>query len=226
MKRSECVASMAWNAPSYDLLWWTPFLKLLKGLGNSKPHSVAQTDRETALNLLLDVLALSSQQGRALHAVHSVVCFHTKPCLCRLGSVSPSGGIIGHHARSCSTPRRSWQHCQPPAYFLLYFSILRQQSCPMRHLKVDEKYEASSQRFLAGHMFLRHCLMVGLRGDIYMTFPEACLRNVHTSFVVLLWLLSVWHICFRNIPLLRQLNSLFERKLLSDLVRFISHLLK
>lgn len=70
---------------------------------NSKPHSVAQIERETASNHLLDVLALSAQQGRARHAVHSVVCFHTKPCLCRLRSVSPSGGIIGCCAWSYST---------------------------------------------------------------------------------------------------------------------------
>lgn len=41
----------------------------------------------------------------------------------------------------------------------------------MRHLKVDEKNEGSSHRFLSGHMFLNHCLMVGNRGETYMTFP-------------------------------------------------------
>lgn len=70
-------------------------LSVAQGELKSPQHGSDQ-ERETASNLRLDVFALSSQQGRALHVVHSVVCFHTKPCLCHLRSVSPSregGGV-------------------------------------------------------------------------------------------------------------------------------------
>ncbi len=65
----------------------------------------------------------------------------------------PQGGIIGHHAQSRSTLSMVVAASPSPGYLLLYISILRQQSCPVRHLKVDEKNERSSQRFLSGHVF-------------------------------------------------------------------------
>lgn len=128
---------------------------------------MSQIERETASNHLPDVLALSAQQGHALHVVHSVVCFHTKPWVWLLRSVSPSGRIIGCCAWSCSSLSRFMAASPAPEYLLLYISILRQQSCPMRHSKVDEKIEGTFQRFLWGHLVLNHCHLVGNRRDLH-----------------------------------------------------------
>lgn len=124
---------------------------------------MAQIERETASNLLLDVLALSSQQGRALHAELSVF---TQSLAYVASDLSvPQGGIIGRRARSHSTLSRVVAASPAPEYLLLYISILRQQSCPKRHLKVDKKNEVSSQRFLSGHMFLNHFVLAGNRRE-------------------------------------------------------------
>lgn len=86
----------------------------------------------------------------------------------------------------------SWKHHPAPEYLLLYISILwmeEEQSCPTRHLKVDEKNEGRSQRFQSGHMFLNHCLIVEIRGETCMTFPVG--RGLPQKSFLLLTLLSV-----------------------------------
>lgn len=133
-----------------------------RGDGEFKNPAAWLRPREAASTLLLDVLALSSQQGRALHAARSVVCFHTKPGLCRVRSVSPpggrGGGIVG---RQCPLSLLSLRGCcslaSPQVYLLLYIFILRQQSFPRRHLKVDERIKGV-RRVVCQDTFFNHCL--------------------------------------------------------------------
>lgn len=95
-----------------------PFSSCERGERIQKQHSVAQIEKGTASNHRLDVPTLSAQQGRALHAARSVVCFLTQPPVCRLRSVSPSGGITGRRARSHITLRGVEAASQASEYLL------------------------------------------------------------------------------------------------------------
>lgn len=155
MKGSACVLHQ-WPATLHRVTFFDgcPFSSCERGRGIQNPIAwLGLRERLHQAFFLMSSLFLA-QQGRALHAAHSVVCFHTKPCSCHLRSVSHSGEIIGRRARSRST--LGWVVAASPApeCLLLHISILRQQSCPAGHLKVDERNEGSSPRFLSGHMFL------------------------------------------------------------------------
>lgn len=66
---------------------------------------------------LMSSLTFTAQQGPAVHAPRSVVCFHTKPCVCHLRYVVPWGG-----SRAAVPGLAVWpeQYCLPPECRLLY----------------------------------------------------------------------------------------------------------
>ncbi len=130
--------------PLYDLLWWTPFLRLQEELRNSKPHSVAQAKRARHTIFLM---SSHSPLSKDMHCMrHCLSVFPQKHCLCHLRSVSPTGGIIGCCAWSCITLSGVVAISPAPWCLHIYICILRQQSCHMRHLTVDEKNEGVSVR--------------------------------------------------------------------------------
>lgn len=192
-----------------------------EGPQNSKPHSVSQIERETASNHLSDVLALSAQQGHALHAVHSVVCFHTKPWVWLLRSVSPSGRIIGCCAWSCSSFSRFMAASPTPKYLLLYISILRQQSCPMRHSKVDEKIEGTFQE-VSVRMHIFESLSSGWKQErLTLHFPltKVCYRSVFTATLLSVTADSVTYFISMPSVLLEQHYCLHSSKVVDLLSR-------
>lgn len=113
--------------------------------------------------LLMSSLTFTAQQGPALRAPRSLVCFRTKLCARHLRCFIPWGGS---------------QAAEPGLVFGLSsivfpqsdscFTFYPEASETSHEMLMKEKTEGSWQRFLSGHVFLNHCLKA-TRGATYLT---------------------------------------------------------
>lgn len=70
-----------------------------------------------------------------------------------------------------------------PEYLLLYISILRQQSCPMRHSKVGKKIEGTFQE-VSVRMHIFESLSSGCKQErltLHFLLTKVCYRSVFTA---------------------------------------------